>query len=104
MCFPTFNPSPSWVIFAFLISTGFIEFKAYQWLRATALTRFSLGDSRSTKLEDADAEGSWQTRKDAEVALRNYLNDLPSGYFFPVPCPDSWPMVNVVDFEYDCEI
>ncbi|EIM82494.1 exonuclease [Stereum hirsutum FP-91666 SS1] len=60
------------------------EFKAYQWLRATALTRFSLGDNSSstTKLEDADAEGSWQTRKDAEVALRNYLNDLPTTVAF----------------------
>ncbi|THH15607.1 hypothetical protein EW146_g4901 [Bondarzewia mesenterica] len=54
------------------------EFKFYQWLRKNTLDRFWM-ESNGV---DADEEGSWKERRDAEVALKNYLSDMPTTVAF----------------------
>ncbi|TFY60118.1 hypothetical protein EVJ58_g5342 [Rhodofomes roseus] len=59
------------------------KFQAYQWLRNTALPKFSLSlaatDGETTR---AHAQGVWKERKDAESAVERYLNDMPGTVAF----------------------
>ncbi|KAG1749107.1 RNA12 protein-domain-containing protein [Suillus paluster] len=51
------------------------EYKVYKWLRANALDRFSL---TSMGRQDVSPQGDiWKERKDAEIAVRSYLSELP---------------------------
>jgi len=54
----------------------FPEFKLYKWLQANAFDRLLLTESSNEDV--TPAENVWKERKDAEIALRNYLSDLPS--------------------------
>ncbi|KIM87636.1 hypothetical protein PILCRDRAFT_815213 [Piloderma croceum F 1598] len=55
------------------------EFKLYKWLRANTFDRLLLTGSSD---EDTSVENVWKERKDAEVALRSYLSDLPTTVAF----------------------
>lgn len=55
----------------------FAESRLWQWLRSNTVDWFTLKPADGP---DADAEAAcnWQERDDVEIALRNYLDDLPS--------------------------
>ncbi|KAI9466031.1 RNA12 protein-domain-containing protein [Lactarius psammicola] len=55
------------------------EFHLYQWLRRNTVDKLAL---RSTDSTDVDAGAAWQERRDAEIALYNYLDDTPTGVAF----------------------
>lgn len=61
-----------------VLTHGPVEFQAYQWLRNTALPKFSLTATADGETTRAPAQDVWKERKDAETALERYLNDLPS--------------------------
>ncbi|KZT74225.1 hypothetical protein DAEQUDRAFT_761656 [Daedalea quercina L-15889] len=58
------------------------QFQAYQWLRNTALPRFSLSDTSESDTTRAPARNVWKERKDAESAVERYLNDMPNTVAF----------------------
>ncbi|EGO21697.1 hypothetical protein SERLADRAFT_362954 [Serpula lacrymans var. lacrymans S7.9] len=56
------------------------EFSLYKWMRANTLDRLSFVSTSSSG--DMPAEDVWKERKDAQIALRSYLSDLPSTIAF----------------------
>src|SRR5580698_7869191 len=54
------------------------ESHLYQWLRRNTIGRLTIKPADTL---DVDAEATWQERQDAETALRNYLDDIPSMLF-----------------------
>ena len=56
----------------------YAESHLYQWLRRNTIDRLTIKPAETL---DVDAEATWQERQDAETALRNYLDDLPSMFF-----------------------
>ncbi|SRR6266849_4968699 len=71
---------------SFVISTApvsnfnfYAESHLYQWVRRNTIDRLTIKPADAL---DVDAEATWQERQDAETALRNYLDDLPSMFFF----------------------
>jgi len=56
----------------------YAESHFYQWLRRNTIDRLTI---KPVDTLDVDAEVTWQERQDAETALRNYLDDLPSMSF-----------------------
>lgn len=52
------------------------EFKLYQWVRAKTFDKLSIRDASGD--DSTPVVGVWKERKEAESALRSYLNDLPS--------------------------
>jgi hypothetical protein len=60
----------------------FVESRLYQWLRRNTVDRLII---KPLDAADVDAEAASQELHEAEVALRNYLHDIPSEcllYFF----------------------
>ncbi|KAH9043412.1 RNA12 protein-domain-containing protein [Lactarius pseudohatsudake] len=55
------------------------EFRLYQWLRRNTVDKLT---RRSTYSTDVDAGAAWQERRDAEIALCNYLDDTPASVAF----------------------
>lgn len=55
------------------------EFRLYQWLRRNTVDKLT---RRSTDSTDVDAGAAWQERRDAEIALCNYLDDTPASVAF----------------------
>lgn len=53
----------------------YAESRLYQWLRRNTIYRLTI---KPADTPDGDAEATWQERQEAETALRNYLDDLPS--------------------------
>jgi hypothetical protein len=64
------------------------EYQIYQWLRRNTVDRLSstFGISHSSPqspsptetLDGSEAEDVWKERKEAELAIKTYLSDLPS--------------------------
>ncbi|KAH9966490.1 RNA12 protein-domain-containing protein [Russula dissimulans] len=55
------------------------ESRFYQWLRTVTVDRLTI---KSTDVPDVDMETGWQERQEAETALRNYLDDMPTNIVF----------------------
>ena len=53
----------------------YAEFRLYQWIRRNTVDKLTL---RSTDSTDIDTDATWQERRDAEIALCNYLDDPTS--------------------------
>src|SRR6266404_63326 len=51
----------------------YTEFRLYQWLHSNTVDRLTFRSTDST-----DTDTAWQERQDADITLRNYLNDTPS--------------------------
>jgi hypothetical protein len=67
---------------AFVISAApvsnfnfYAESHLYHWLRRNTIDRLTIKPADTL---DVDTEATWRERQDAETALRNYLDDLPS--------------------------
>jgi hypothetical protein len=56
--------------------TSSVEFRVWKWIRAQTVDWLSTASKVSGPGHD-HAE-VWKERKDAEIALRNYLSELPS--------------------------
>ncbi|SRR5258708_1383376 len=56
----------------------YAEFRLYQWLRRNTIDKLTIKPADTL---DVDTEAAWQERQDAETALRNYLDDIPSMSF-----------------------
>ncbi|KAI0273842.1 RNA12 protein-domain-containing protein [Gloeopeniophorella convolvens] len=55
------------------------EFRLYQWLRKNTFGRLMFEPANGGEIE---TEAAWQERQTAEVALQNYLNDMPTTVAF----------------------
>ncbi|KAN0124028.1 RNA12 domain containing protein [Russula decolorans] len=55
------------------------ESHLYHWLRRNTIDRLTIKPADTL---DVDTEATWRERQDAETALRNYLDDLPTNIAF----------------------
>lgn len=55
------------------------EFRLYQWLCENTVDKLTI---KSTDSTDVDADAAWQERRDAEIALCNYLDDTHTSVAF----------------------
>lgn len=63
------------------------ESRLYQWIRRNTIDRLTIKPADTL---DVDTEATWQEREDAETALRNYLDDLPSMFFWNIVYPSDF--------------
>ena len=54
------------------------ESRLYQWLRANTIDRLTIKPVDSLDVDADAALRAWQERQEAESAIRNYLDDMPS--------------------------